>query len=103
MVAVVVRYADNILKGFAAGVSIICSVICEVFLFHVQPSVAFVAGAALVNVSVYLYGKPLKAKEHATDNNNSAVYSGVLNKNSDKNSNTNSNNSCSNSSSRNEE
>lgn len=58
IVAVVVKYADNILKGFATSLSIIISCIAAVFLFGFQISLMFTFGAALVIVSIYLYGKP---------------------------------------------
>lgn len=63
IVAVVVRYADNILKGFATSLSIILSCIAAVFLFDYQITVMFTAGAALVMVAIYLYGRP----QHSDD------------------------------------
>jgi len=58
IVALVVRYADNILKGFATSLSIILSCIASVFLFDYKISIGFTAGAALVIAAIYLYGKP---------------------------------------------
>ncbi|CAD5121467.1 DgyrCDS9972 [Dimorphilus gyrociliatus] len=55
MVAVVVKYADNILKGFATSASIIISSIAAIFLFNFQLSVQFIFGAGLVISSVYMY------------------------------------------------
>lgn len=62
VVAVVVKYADNILKGFAASFSIITSlIICYLFLdFH--PTLIFLVGAVLVNVSMYMYSYVPKRK-----------------------------------------
>lgn len=57
LVAVVVKYADNILKGFAASSAIVVSCIVSVFFFEFKLSFQFVAGASLVMFSVYLYGK----------------------------------------------
>jgi len=57
LVAVVVKYADNILKGFAASSAIVVSCIVSVFFFDFQLSLQFVAGASLVMFSVYLYSK----------------------------------------------
>lgn len=48
VVAVVVKYADNILKGFAASFSIITSCIICYFFFDFQPNFLFVLGAILV-------------------------------------------------------
>jgi len=56
LVGVVVKYADNILKGFSAAMSIIVSCIASVYLFQFQLSAPFLAGAGLVMVATYLYG-----------------------------------------------
>eukprot|EP00128_Syssomonas_multiformis_P008936 Colp12_sorted_trinity150504_noHs@11644 len=58
LVAVVVKYADNILKGFATSIAIILSCIAAMFLFDFQPSLSFLAGASLVLLAVYLYSMP---------------------------------------------
>ena len=55
LVGVVVKYADNILKGFSAAVSIVVSCIASVYLFNFKLSVPFVSGAGLVMLSTYLY------------------------------------------------
>ena len=57
MVAVVVKYADNILKGFATSAAIILSCIASVFFFDFQISIQFTVGASLVMLSVYMYSK----------------------------------------------
>lgn len=57
VIALVVKYADNILKGFAVSLSIILSsFISYWFLNDFQPSIAFVVGATVVIVSTFLYG-----------------------------------------------
>jgi UDP-sugar transporter A1/2/3 len=56
IVALVVKYADNILKGFATSISIILSSIVSVWLFNFSFSGAFAMGAALVIYATYLYG-----------------------------------------------
>ena len=58
IVALVVRYADNILKGFATSLSILLSCVASVFLFDYKISLGFTLGAGLVIVAIYLYGKP---------------------------------------------
>ena len=60
IVAVVVKYADNILKGFATSISILLSCLISVFLFNFQLSAEFAFGAALVIYASYLYGLPTK-------------------------------------------
>lgn len=55
IVAVVVKYADNILKGFAASFSIVTSFVLCVFIFDFMPTYGFVLGAVMVNVSMAMY------------------------------------------------
>ncbi|XP_038054152.1 UDP-galactose translocator-like isoform X3 [Patiria miniata] len=57
-IAVVVKYADNILKGFATSVSIIISTVAAVYLFHFQVNLQFCLGAGLVISAIFLYGRP---------------------------------------------
>ncbi len=57
LVAVVMRYADNILKGFATSVSIILATAISAFLFGVPISALFLMGTTLVISAVYIYGK----------------------------------------------
>jgi UDP-sugar transporter A1/2/3 len=59
VVAVVVKYADNILKGFAASLSIITSCVVSYVFLDFEPSVPFVLGAMLVLGSSYIYEKGL--------------------------------------------
>ena len=56
LVAVVVKYADNILKGFATSLAIIITCIVSVFLFGFSISLQFSVGAALVIGSIFMYG-----------------------------------------------
>ena len=55
VVAFVVKYADNILKGFATSIAIIISCICSIFLFNFEITALFLMGATLVIGSVCLY------------------------------------------------
>lgn len=57
LVAVVVKYADNILKGFATSAAIIISCIASMYLFDFHLTIQFVLGASLVCSSVYMYSK----------------------------------------------
>ena len=61
LVAVVVKYADNILKGFATSFSIILSCIISVYIFSFTVSVQFVGGTCLVMFAILLYSKPVQA------------------------------------------
>lgn len=58
LVAVVVKYADNILKGFATSFSIIVSTVASVYLFSFNVDLLFTAGAGLVIGAVYMYSLP---------------------------------------------
>lgn len=57
LVAVVVKYADNILKGFATSAAIVLSCIASIYLFDFKLSFPFTTGAFLVIISVYIYSK----------------------------------------------
>jgi len=58
IIALVVLYADNILKGFASALSIILSSIFSVYLFDFGLSWLFGVGTLLVVVAIYLYQLP---------------------------------------------
>lgn len=55
VVAAVVKYADNILKGFGSSVSIVISCALEWLFFDFRPSLRFLLGAGLVNAALYVY------------------------------------------------
>ena len=57
VVAVVVKYADNILKGFATSAAIVFSMLASMYLFAFSPSIQFYFGTVLVMLAVYMYGK----------------------------------------------
>ncbi|XP_068433313.1 CMP-sialic acid transporter [Clinocottus analis] len=56
--SVVVKYTDNIMKGFSAAAAIILSTVASVVMFGLQITIPFASGALLVCVSIYLYGLP---------------------------------------------
>ncbi|XP_047128977.2 UDP-galactose translocator [Hydra vulgaris] len=58
LVAVVVKYADNILKGFATSFAILVSCIVSIYAFNFVLSLEFVAGSILVIVAIYIYSLP---------------------------------------------
>jgi UDP-sugar transporter A1/2/3 len=60
--AVVIKYSDNILKGFATSLSIVISFLASVALFdfHITPS--FIIGASTVLSATWIYNRP-PAKE----------------------------------------
>lgn len=69
IVAMVIKYADNILKGFATSLSIILSTIASVFMFNFIPTIYFLFGSILVFLATYLYSMPdpPKAIEHTIE------------------------------------
>lgn len=58
LVAMVIKYADNILKGFATSISIVLSTIISIIWMNFQLTWVFASGAAIVIVAVYLYSLP---------------------------------------------
>ncbi|XP_077367575.1 CMP-sialic acid transporter [Festucalex cinctus] len=56
--SVVVKYTDNIMKGFSAAAAIVLSTVASVVLFGLHITATFVSGASLVCLSIYLYGLP---------------------------------------------
>lgn len=56
LVAMVVKYADNILKGFATSLAIVISCVASIYLFNFDLTLQFSFGASLVIVSIFLYG-----------------------------------------------
>lgn len=61
MVAMVVKYADNILKGFATSLAILISCIFSVYYFDFIVTSQFVIGSCLVIASVFLYNHKPKS------------------------------------------
>jgi len=57
LIAAVIVYADNILKGFATSVSIVLSSLISVVLFSFQLSFGFVVGSSMVIIAVVVYGR----------------------------------------------
>lgn len=53
--ALVVKYSDNVLKGFATSVAIILSTVVSVFLFDSAVNLSLCVGIALVIAATYLY------------------------------------------------
>ncbi|KAF8517516.1 nucleotide-sugar transporter-domain-containing protein, partial [Hysterangium stoloniferum] len=56
--AIVIKYSDNILKGFATSLSIIISFLASVALFNFRITPAFVFGSTIVLLATFMYNKP---------------------------------------------
>ena len=54
-VAFILKYADNILKGFAAAFSTVASCILEMIFFQFRPTFLFLVGSTLINIAAYAY------------------------------------------------
>ncbi len=66
IVAVVVKYADNVLKVFATSFSIVVSCVISAIFFDFHASWAFIVGASLVVLSTVLYSQPEKKRRRKT-------------------------------------
>ncbi|XP_043102316.1 UDP-galactose translocator [Puntigrus tetrazona] len=75
LVAVVVKYADNILKGFATSFSIIVSTITSVYLFGFHVDLVFTLGAGLVIGAVYMYSLPKPNSSTSSTSTSSSSHS----------------------------
>lgn len=57
LVAVVVKFANNILKGFATSLAILISTVASIFFLSFNLTPSFLLGATLVIASVMMYNK----------------------------------------------
>ncbi|KII88411.1 hypothetical protein PLICRDRAFT_110757 [Plicaturopsis crispa FD-325 SS-3] len=58
--AMVIKYSDNILKGFATSLSIVISFLASVALFDFQMTFTFILGSVIVLIATWLYNQPSK-------------------------------------------
>ncbi|KAG1756678.1 nucleotide-sugar transporter [Suillus paluster] len=56
--AMVIKYSDNILKGFATSLSIVISFLASVALFDFQMTFTFILGSVIVLIATWLYNQP---------------------------------------------
>ncbi|EOD20341.1 hypothetical protein EMIHUDRAFT_75222 [Emiliania huxleyi CCMP1516] len=56
LVAVIIKYADNILRSFAQGLAIVSGAVGSYLLFDFQITAQFMLGVVLVIGAVFLYG-----------------------------------------------
>jgi solute carrier family 35 (UDP-sugar transporter), member A1/2/3 len=63
IVAMVIKYANNILKGFATSLSIILSTVASIFIFNFVPTIYFALGSILVFIATYVYSMPDEPKD----------------------------------------
>jgi UDP-sugar transporter A1/2/3 len=55
--AMVIKYSDNILKGFATSLSIVISFLASVLLFSFRISFTFILGSGVVLIATWLYNQ----------------------------------------------
>jgi UDP-sugar transporter A1/2/3 len=58
LIALVVKHADMIVKGFATSAAIVLSCIVSMLLFDFRLTLLFTLGSNLVIFSIFLYSKP---------------------------------------------
>jgi UDP-sugar transporter A1/2/3 len=74
IVAVVVKYADNVMKGFATSISILISCVFSSYLFHdIDVNTAFTTGACVVLISVFAFGYTPTVPSHSITGINKAM------------------------------
>lgn len=57
LTAVVIKYSDNILKGFATSLAVIISFAAGIFIFGYSVTPSFVLGGSVVLGATYLYNE----------------------------------------------
>lgn len=62
--AAVMKYADNVMKGLANGISLVVASIISVFLLKAKLSSTFPLGAAIIFLSVYFFANDLPGCHH---------------------------------------
>lgn len=68
LVATVMKYADNISKGFATSIAIIITPIASTYLFDYHLTIQFAIGTVLVIGSTLVYAYMPKSKESRIEN-----------------------------------
>ncbi|ORC87449.1 putative CMP-sialic acid transporter [Trypanosoma theileri] len=57
LVAVVIKYSDNIMKAFATGCAIVLSGFCSAYIYSFMPSQLFILGNILCLTSIVMYSR----------------------------------------------
>ncbi len=55
LIAAIIKYADNVLKGLATGVAVAVSTFCSMILFGTPLTLQFAFGATIILMSVYWF------------------------------------------------
>ena len=77
IVAAVIKYADNILKGFANAIAIISSTICSYYILNDSTNInlKFAFGAAMVIMATFLYTNSPNASVNKKSNDTATAVS----------------------------
>lgn len=67
LVAAVIKYADNVLKGLATAVSVCFATAVSFVLFGTPITSQFLIGATMILVSVYFFSNPIKTDKALSD------------------------------------
>jgi UDP-sugar transporter A1/2/3 len=59
LVAAVIKYADNVLKGLATGVSVVAATACSAVFFRVPLTGQFSSGGLCILIAVYFFSNEL--------------------------------------------
>jgi len=59
LVAAVIKYADNVLKGLATGVSVVTSTLCSMVLFGTPLTLQFSLGSVVILASVFFFSNDI--------------------------------------------
>lgn len=63
LVAAVIKYADNVLKGLATGVSVVTSTLLSTLLFKTTLTLQFGVGAGIILMSVFFFSNDIPGSE----------------------------------------
>jgi len=66
LVAAIIKYADNVLKGMATGVSVVTGTLLSTMLFGTSLDAQFILGSFMILTSVYLFSNAIPCKRKST-------------------------------------
>lgn len=73
LVAAVIKYADNVLKGMATGVSVVTSTACSMVLFGTPLTTQFAFGAVIILISVYFFSNDIPGAAKKKEDSNGST------------------------------
>lgn len=70
LVAAVIKYADNVLKGLATGVAVVVNTLLSMTFFDTKLTVQFTVGATMILSSVYFFSNEFPCQVKKSENPN---------------------------------